>query len=256
MGAAAPQSRSFHRRRRKERYFSVLLGLALILNVLLWFYARDVRERWPVVPPAPSETAFVGSTLGDRQFAYRMLGLMLQNMGDTGGRTSSFEEYDYEELKKWLFLAESLDSRSDHVPLLAAYYYAIVKDAERLRHLVDYLEVAGDKTYGEKWRWLGQAVFIARFKMEDLDRGLELAEKLAALDNPDMAEWARQMPAFVRLERGEKEAAYAYIIQLMKDRSEALDPAEVLFMREFICTRVLDAEEAKLHPLCEGLPEL
>lgn len=232
----------------------VLLALVLFTNVMVWFYARDVRAAWLNVPPVPSQIGAAAFGIGDRQLAYRVFGITLQNMGDTGGRSTSLNDYDYEALTRWFFLMDTLDPKSDYVPFLAAYYFGSVQDPEKFRPVLDYLQLVGARPEGQKWRWLAQGVYIARYRMNDLDKALELAHILAGNENKDMPGWARQMPGFILSAKGEKEAAYAIMVETLKTSADKLHPNEVNYMRDYICTRILDERSAQGHPLCQNIP--
>ncbi len=193
--------------------------------------------------------------MGDRQLAYRTIGIMLQNLGDTGGRSTSLNDYNYDELGKWLLLTGELDAKSNFVPFLASFYFGAVQDTSKMPPLLDYLHVAGQRPGGKRWRWLAQAVYLARFKMNDLDRALVHAKALAALENKDMPTWTRQMPAFVMNAQGNKEEAIGMLLEILESGEDSIHPNEVNHTREYICTRILDEKEAAGHPLCENLPE-
>ncbi|PZO87758.1 MAG: hypothetical protein DI626_03230, partial [Micavibrio aeruginosavorus] len=157
---------------------------------------------------------------------------------------------DYGMLERWFRVSRDLNPRSDFVPVLAAYYFGGLDGyPDKISHVVNYLALAGEDDYPQKWRWLAQAVYLARYKEENLPRALELANRLATLD-ADTAAWARQMPAFVQLEMGNNEAAYEVMIRMLASEADKLHPNEVNFMREFICTRALDAARAARNPIC------
>jgi hypothetical protein len=227
----------------------------LALNVSLWLSVKSVRTEWGNVPPVPSKVGALWTALGDEQFAYRLYGLFIQNMGDTGGRVINLNEYNYEELAKWFNLQNELDQRSDFSPFLAGYFFGNVRDPEKLRPLVDYLEKASGNGEGQKWRFLAQAAFLARFKMKDQDRALELAYKLSSFENPKMAPWAKQMPAFILSSEGEKEAAFTLMVSLLETERENLHPNEVNAMLDFICTRTLDKDDARIQKICASHTE-
>ncbi|MCB1556578.1 MAG: hypothetical protein KDJ15_04605 [Alphaproteobacteria bacterium] len=189
--------------------------------------------------------------LGDTQLAYRSAGIMLQNLGDSGGRAVALKDYDYDRLGRWFSQGDRWDPRSDFMPFLAAYYYGSVPDPKKLDPVITYLAQAGARPSGEKWRWLAQAVFLARYRQEDLAKAYDLATRLASLP-VEMPSWARQMPAFVSLAQGNKEAAYDIMIGILKTEAEKLPPQEVNFMVDYICTRILDAAAASIHPLCQS----
>ncbi len=226
---------------------------ALLLNFSFWMHSRKVLPEWNNVPPAPKIDSARMVSLGDPEIAYRLFGYFLQNVGNTGGRYESLKEYDYALLEKWLMLTYNLNERSDFVPFLAAYYFgAVDDDPEKISHLVNYLAVAGSAPYPEKWRWLAHAVYFARHKEKNMPRALELANQLAN-SNQNVAAWGRQMPAFVQLGMGNKEAAYEIMIRMIISEKDNLHPNELNFMRSFICERTLSKDEALKNPLCQDI---
>ncbi len=235
------------------RAIQIFLVLALILNITFWFSVRDMGARWGNVPPPPDIKYAASYGLGDASFAYRINGIMIQNLGDTGGMITPLEDYNYETLSNWFYLQDHLDQTSDFTPYLAAYYFGSVQNPSLLPPLLNYLSDVGGRSYGEKWRWLAQGVFLARYKLKDLDKALKMAEFLADTKNDNVPAWVRQMPAFVLSARGEKEAAYAILLEILKSRGENLHPNEVNATKAYICTRILDKKEAKSNPLCENI---
>lgn len=237
-----------------EKKIRILLALAVFLNIAVWFYARDFQARWTNVPPAPEKRwAAAAAGWGDYQLSYRVIALMLQNMGDGGGRVVSLNDYNYEELARWFFVEDYLDRHSDYVPYLASYYFGGLTNVEKIKPVISYLEYVGSRKEGQKWRWLAQAVFLTRFKLNDMEKALALAQKLSAIDNPSMPEWSRQMPAFVMTAMGEKEAAYAMMLEMLKTQGNKMHPNEVTNMKYYICQRILKHDDASKNPLCEGI---
>lgn len=227
------------------------LCAAIIMNAALWYSVRDVKTQWSNVPPAPSFSGSMWASLSDPQFAYRTYGVFVQNMGFTGGRVTAYKDYDYEGLGRWFQLSHKLDSKSDFMPFLAGYSFSASQDPQKLKPVIDYLEVAAGNGEGQKWRFLAQAAFLARFKMDDLDRALELAEKLANIENPEMAVWAKQMPVFVLTAQGEKEAAYNLMVSMLHTEAENLHPNEVNAMVAYICEQILSPDQIGKDPLCK-----
>jgi hypothetical protein len=224
----------------------------LALNIALWTYSRDLRPQWGNVPPVPSAKGAALATLGDSQMAYRVLGLMLQNLGSMGGQTEKFENYRYDRLRGWFFLEHRLDPESNFVPALAAYYYGATHKVDDLSPVIDYLQVAGQEPEPQKWRWLAQAVYLARYQQGDLNRALELANLLAGLKRNDMPLWARQMPAFVMNAQGDKQAAYALMVSILNSSAKELNPIEVRFIRDYVCERILNPDQAAQDKLCSA----
>jgi hypothetical protein len=180
-----------------------------VLNISFWNGSSDIYAKWAGVPPVPTRTGALMTTLGDAQFSFRMGALALQQLGDFGGRVTPIKDYDYQKLGGWFWLLDSLDPASDHVPRLAAYYFGVTQSPADAAVLVAYLGTVGNSPVGEKWRWLAQAAYLARYKMHDLGLALDLAYKLSKLQpvSGELPGWARQMPAFVLKEQGDKEAS-------------------------------------------------
>ena len=228
----------------------LILSIFLLANFFFWKQTNAVTLQWGNVPPAPTEHQSAIMSLGDRGLAYRANAVMLQNFGSVGGRSESLKKYNYADLEDWFFLEDRLDHVSDAVPMMAAYYYGGVHDAEKLPFVINYLEHVGQSSIKEKWRWLGHAVYLARHELDDLDRALELAYLLSENPNPDMASWARQMPAFLLEAKGEKDLAYDIMLSILQTEGEKLHPNEVNFMVDFICNRLL-GEAGEKPDFCE-----
>ena len=87
--------------RNKKSLAWLCLFLGLIVHLCVWSYARSFRAQWGGVPPVPSDFVAQSTALGDSQFAYRIYGIIFQNLGETGGRTTHFSKFDYHLLKNW-----------------------------------------------------------------------------------------------------------------------------------------------------------
>jgi len=236
-----------------DKKLQLAIAIVLLFNILLWFSVRFEQARWTNVPPAPEIKYASMSGLGDKSFAYRVNSLMIQNFGDTGGRFTPLKDYDYDKISDWLFLQDYLDERSNFIPYLVAYYFSGVQEPEMFRPMIPYLKIIGVRTYAEKWRWLAQGVFISRFLLKDLDEAMEFANLLAKASDPNIPSWAKNMSVFIMTVRGEKEAAYALMLEILKDSADQMHPNEVYSMRLHMCERLLDPDQARKDPLCEGI---
>ena len=225
----------------------------MALNVGFWLYSKDTKSQWLNVPPVPSEISAVSSTLGDKQFASRVISMMIQNLGSTGGRITPIKDYDFEKLGGWFMLNHSLDPNANIIPFMAAYYFGSSQDPPKIRPVIDYLRVAGNSTEGEKWRWLAQAIYLSRFKLKDLNLAIEMSEELAALEKQDMPAWTRHLKVSVLNQQGEKEAALKLMIDILKEKSDKIHPNEVNAMVAYICEQILDPAAAKSHDLCKDI---
>ena len=224
-----------------------LAAIAILgLNVLFWVASSDIFAKWDGVPPVPTRDGALMMTLGDPQFSYRFGAITLQNLGDTGGQTTPLKDYNYQKLGQWFWLLDSLDPASNHVPMLAAYYFGATRAPKDVAVLVDYLGKIGQNPYGNKWRWLVQAIFLARHRLHDLHLSLDLAYKLAKMQpiGDTLPEWAHQMPAFVLKEQGDKQAARNIVEDLLMS-SQHFHPHEVNFMKSYLVEQLgVDPKEA------------
>jgi hypothetical protein len=238
---------------RINRNFLGLYGVFLLLialNIGLWTQTNTLRPSWGNVPPAMSERSASIMALGDREFAYRMLGLTIQNIGNTAGTTTPLKDYDYNALKNWFFLEDKLDPASDFMPNLAAYYFGFSQNNQQLTPVIDYLRVAGQRPEKDKWRWLAYAVYLARFKQGDLTTALDIANILANEKRDDIPLWARSMPAFVMSANGNKQAAYAVLMSVLSSSGKNLKPDEIFFIQNSVCTKLLTPDQAAKNKLC------
>lgn len=231
---------------------SAVLCLSLLCVILSWFQLRPVQMQWGNIPPPPSSLSAPVIALGDTQWAYRIYAIFLQNMGEVSGRNISFTEYNYQNLTAWLRTLYSMDNQSSYMPFLAAFYYGNVKDPDKLRLMIDFLATVGERPGHNNWRWLGQAIALARFELKDNALALRLSYKLAALNEPDMPGWTKQMPAFILNNMGDKAGAYTVMLKILQSNAEQMHPNEVFFMRDYICTRLQTDREARANPLCQN----
>jgi hypothetical protein len=232
--------------------YLLLLGVFL-LNLGLWFYSSYKVPSWANVPPAPSNLSVMTAFLGDKELAYRSLSIALQSFGNNTGQVQALKDYNYPNLGTWFDLADGLNPESNYVPFLAAYYFSANQDPSKLMPVINYLRRVGTYPYEDKWRYLGQAVFLAKHKIRDTELSLQLADELAKTYKPGMPAWPLQMRAIIASEMGEKEMAYNLMVDIIKNKKEGMDPVEINYMVDNICNRILTPVERKKNPLCENL---
>lgn len=214
---------------------NIMLAATLVLNLAFWSGSKFIYAKWEGVPPVPTRNGATMMALGDPEFAYRLGAITLQNLGDSGGRVTPIRNYDYARLGAWFKLLDDLDPASDHVPMLAAYYFGATRVPADVAVVVDYLSAAGARPIGSKWRWLVHAIFLARHRLDDLQLALDLAYKLSKMQLVDdvMPGWARQMPAFVLKEQGDREDARKIITELLLT-GHGFHPNEIHFMKSYL----------------------
>ena len=213
-------------------------GLGLVLAALAAHAALAVQDHglqagWPGVPSPPPAALAPLLTLGDGQLFYRAASFGLQNMGDGGGRTTPLAAYDYGRLDRWFHLLDRLDPAAHYVPTLAGWYFGQTPEPADLRRIVAYLSAIGARDPAHNWRWLAQAVYLARHRLHDVPLALEIARHLAGLAGNEAPLWVRQMPAFVLSEVGEREAARDLLATILATDPNLPDDERV-FMRRLI----------------------
>lgn len=232
---------------RARREALLLAGFLLFLaaQVLLWFHLRPIRPSMAIVPPLPTERSVKAFSLGDGQFYFRLLAFRLQNAGDTFGRNTPLKDYDYAVLEKWFFLLDTLDAKSNYVPALAGYYFSQSQHPEDVRHVITYLEHNYESDPQTKWWWLAHSVYLANHRLKDKELALRLAYKLGT-SPAEMPFWARQMPAFILEQMGERQQSYL-IIKNILDTAKDIPPGELSFMEYFIRDRLKYLEDGEPH---------
>ena len=208
----------------------VLLGAQLALGLAL---ERQRARPAGILPPPPSPRALLVRGLGDRQLAYRLGALELQEAGDGGGIVTPLLLYDYDRLAGWLDAVDRLDPKAGHVMAMATYYFALATDPAKVRRMVAFVVEAFERHPESRWRFLAHAAYLARFRLHDRAYALEIARRLASLDIEGLPVWTKQMPAFVLADMGEDEAA-ADLMNAILDSDPGLSSAERRLMTDFI----------------------
>jgi hypothetical protein len=228
----------------------------LLLQIGVWYISRGFSPDIAVVPDLPGEESVKATSFGDEQLYFRVLAYEIQNAGDTYGRATPLKDYDYNKLYHWWLLLDSLDSTSNFVPALAAYYYVNTQNKPDVRYVVDYLEQNADRDPKAKWWWYAQACFAANYELHDKERALEVAKKLAKVDREDMPFWTKQLPAFILADMGQLQQSVVIIEELLKEYKEkgTLPEGEMNFMHYYI-SKQLDAIKEKMQTPQEPRPD-
>lgn len=231
---------------------------------VIWKGTRSEKPDLSIVPDVPTAAAVKALSFGDEQFYFRKAAFDIQNAGDTFGRTTSLQDYNYAKLYKWWIILDGLDPVSNFVPPLVSYYFGSSQKPKRdLPYVIDYLEQHADRDPGKKWWWYSQAIYHAKHKLKDLDRALILANKLANIPEDAGAPlWARQMPAFILEAKGDINAACSIIINIVENNKD-ISEGELNFMMYFVRDRISAMIEAQkdnpdlvIDPRCMAIIEV
>lgn len=129
---------------RKTRKIIVSLFLViLIANIGLWYKHRHIKPMWGNVPPVPSDFSMNLTSLGDKEFAYRIYAQKLQNMGDESGEGRRLSEYNYDNIYDWFVRLHQMSPNSEIIPYLAAYYYGASSKKDQVPYIIKFLRIAG-----------------------------------------------------------------------------------------------------------------
>lgn len=230
----------FVRARNFFDWYGPLLAM-LACNLLFWSYTHQIRPNLAVVPPVPSAQELAILKMGDDQFYFRALALQMQNAGDTYGRFTPLKNYDMNKVYHWFTLLDTLDSQSDMMPAMAAYYYSQTQKVEDVRPLANYLYEHSVRDVGRKWWWLVQTIYLAQHKLKDMDMALKVS---APLVDKHVPIWAQQMAAVVREKRGEMADALA-IMETIRDNAESIPERDLKYMTYFVEERLKRLDKLK-----------
>lgn len=213
----------------------LVFGILLSMQVVFWTETKMYKPRMEIVPAVPGELAVKAISFGDNQVLFRLLGLHLQNFGDTFGRFTALRDYDFERLSGWFGLLDKLDNKSNYIPTLASYYFSQTQNKPDIRYVVNYLRDHSQNRIDEKWWWQTQAVYLAQHKLKDSDLALELAKPLVNAKNVPI--WVNQLAAFIHEDRGEFADALA-IMENIKANAKDIKQGELNFIQRFIEERL------------------
>jgi len=228
------------------------LILVTLMQVALWQRSKDIKPDLIILSEVPGKYEVKALSFGDDEFYFRVLGGQLQMAGDTFGRSTPLKDYDYVKLLAWFRLLDGLDEKSNYIPALAAYYYSNTQRASDNKYIIEYLEENAARDPEHKWWWLAQAAMIAKYRLHDKAKALEIARHLSGIPG-DLPIWARQLPAFLYADMGEKDQAIIIIRDILKNYKN-LPPDELNFMYYFVKDRLKMIVPEELREQREELP--
>lgn len=217
-----------------KKLHPLLLTLFVVLQLGYWSQTRGIKPNMEVVPNVPGKHYIEALTFGDKEFYFRVLAFQIQITGDTFGRFTALRDYDMEKLYRWFTLLDTLDSRSDMMPAMAAYYFSQSQNIEDVRYMVDYLYEHSVRDVQHKWWWLIQALYLSMHKLNDMDLALKVAKPLI---DPKVPAWAQHMTAVVYEKRGEMDDALR-IMETIKDNAEHITDRDLRYMIYFVKDRL------------------
>jgi hypothetical protein len=212
----------------------LLIGL-LVGEATLASYLPLSKNSGDIAAP-PSFLAAKLSSLGEDAFFFRSHTLALQHAGNLDGEIVPYYQMDYPHLKDWLTLLDRFDGEAEITPMIAARLYGNSQNGADTKYVIDYLEARALAHPLSDWRWLGQAVYLARFRLKDQARAQTLAHELGSMPI-SLPSWARDLEIFVMVDRGDKQGAKRLLAALTSDSDSANERQWAAYYR----THVLDA---------------
>ena len=234
-----------------HKIFFWLFVVVFVAQIFFWKATEKYKLVDEIVPPAPSNHLIKASSFGDNEFLFRTLALRLQNSGDIFAGFVSLDKYDYSRVYDWMTALDNLNYNSRLIPSLASYYYSQTQNKSDLNYILRYLDEHSSRDIDKNWWWLFQATFIAKKDLEDLDKSLYFANKLAQNNASEAPLWTKQMPAFIGEKKGDACMAFKVIKNLI-DESESgkrqISVDEMNFMRHFINERISKFKKQNFNP--------
>lgn len=225
--------------------------VTFVLQIFFWKLTEKYRNSSDLVPPSPSARMLKAMSFGDNEILFRSLVLRFQNSGDIFAGFVSLKNYDYKRIYEWMTALDKLNQDSRLVPSLASYYFSLSQNKNHLNYVLQYLDEHSSRDIDKNWWWLFQAIFIAKKDLNDLDKALYFAQKLAKNEAKEAPIWTKQMPAFISEKKGDGCMAFKVIKNLI-DESESgkrqISAEEMNFMRHFINKRLSKLKKQNFNP--------
>ena len=216
----------------------LLVFLLLLAAQLLYHHAgrAQMTANYQALDKPFSAPLYRGLAMGSGQLLGYLLAIRLQLHDNQAGQHFRYSLIDYDVLIDWLELISALSPQSGYSTLLASRIYSQTGDPDRLRQLLAFIERRFDENPQLHWRRLAEASLLAKHKLHDLERALQMAEKISRQpESVQMPQWARDFRFLLLAELNEFESAIAIIQALLRSKAVA-DPDEKRFLEEKLST--------------------
>ncbi|MDZ7829060.1 MAG: hypothetical protein U5K33_06100 [Halofilum sp. (in: g-proteobacteria)] len=208
--------------------------LPLLLLVQLAWHGLMPGPRASVAPldDPPPEPMMRLAALGEPR-TLAAAGLLRLQFHDTQpGRSIPFRELDYDRIRAWLERLLALAPDSDYPLLLAVRIYGQVDDPVRQRKMLDFVRSAFIERPRDRWRWLAEAIIIAKHRLDAPRLALDYARLLNQHTRPgEIPFWARDLQVLLLQDLGELESA-RILIGGMLASGAITDPHEIRFLEQ------------------------
>ena len=213
----------------------LLLGFLVLLAGQLFYHhfgRVQMAANYQVLDKPLSAAAYRGLAMGSEQLLGYLLALRLQLHDNQAGQHFRYSLIDYDVLIDWLELISAMSPHNEYSMLLASRIYSQTGDPDRLRQILAFIERRFDENPQLHWRRMAEASVLAKHKLHDLERALQMAEKIARQPaSVQMPQWARDFRFLLLAELNEFESAIAIIQALLQSKAVS-DPDEKRFLEE------------------------
>jgi len=212
----------------------LLLSLPLLLIglVLLQKTAPNQAVKIENLSEPPNIILLKNLSLNEPALTSRLLSIWLQDFDYQKGKSLNYDQLDYKKLTEWLNSIQELDQNNRYPLLSASHIYSTVKDPEKLRHIITFVEQQFKLNPEKNWPWMVKMVLLAQHKLHNNELALRLSQKLMRLtQGKKVPSWVRQMSLSVLIADEQKNAAATLIAALLQG-GEIKDPAERRFLQQ------------------------
>lgn len=233
----------------------ILLIIVFGLQIMFWIFTNKIKPSFIITPYPPTRMQIEALSFGDKQFYYRKLAFQLQNAGDKYGYLTNLKEYDYNRLVRWFEVLSDIDENSIYIPYMAAYYYSLVQNQEKLNILGSYLVSFALKNPEKYWNILTTASYIYYKNPSDISQKKiqEIGNVLAQIKTIPV--WARVVSAFYLKNSNNICDAYTLIKQISNsDLMNKKQNADDKFLMELLNSNIekLQNTGKAMLRMCEG----
>ena len=223
------------------------VGIVLILSLLLqilWHHFFTVLEVSKKELPEAANPSYIKlMSLNDSITASKFTMLWLQAFDNQPGISLSLQDLDYQQVTKWLDLILKLDSKTQYPLLAAIRFYSEVQDADKKRLMIQFVSEKFLEKPNERWASMTHAVYIAKYRLEDIDLALETARLIRQHAKADNVPYlAKQMEIFILEDMGELESAMILLGGLLES-GELKDPHQ----RQFLGQRLEEIKQRHME---------
>lgn len=211
----------------------LLLGFLILFACQLFYHhvnrAQTALDYQALDKPL-SAPVYRGIAMGSEQLLGYLLAIRLQLHDNQAGQHFRYSLIDYEVLIDWLDRITELSPGTEYPMLLASRVYTTTNDQARLRTILGFIQRRFDDDPQLHWRRLAEATVISKYKLDDLELALAMAEKLAQQPaSVQMPNWARDFQFLLLAELNELESAIA-LIEALLQTDAVHDPDEKRFL--------------------------